>query len=298
MKRFNEKPEKKEIFKKKKKVSMEEAAKMKIRKKLAEAALGLGVFLPLFEEEQPKTQEKPPIWSDATHGNYYTALSVAETGGEKNPWIRTRGESSTAYGPVQITYTTAKDYYNRYPDLFKGNEDYMQKFLEQGANFKRHMESKDPVYGRGGSGVLGGEEYHEPYQRMSDAIFQGMRKDLERTKKLQPGQFDAPTMIQRWRGVPREEDQKYYAKVEKQLEALRKAPAAAPATPAPAPAPTPSPAPAPAQPAPANQYKVQSGDTLSKIAKNTGKSIGDLMKANPQIKDPNKIRAGDTYNIP
>lgn len=297
MKRFldNSRPEKTE---KKKKLSMESVAKSKIREKLAETAFNLGVLLSLQEQEEPKKEEKPPVWSDPVHGNYYNALSVAETGGEKNPWIRTRGESSTAYGPVQITYTTAKDYYDRYPDLFKGNEEYTQKFLEQGANFKRHMESKDPVYGRGGSGVLGGEEYHEPYQRMSDAIFQGMRKDLEKTKKLQPGQFDPPTMIQRWRGVPREEDQKYYAKVEKQLNASRTASAPAPARVAPAPPPVAPAAPAAPAAAPANQYKVQSGDTLSKIAKDTGKSIQDLMKANPQIKDPNRIRAGDTYNIP
>lgn len=297
MRRFldNSIPEKKQ---KTQKLSMESAAKWKIREKLVEVALGLGVSLSLLEQEELKKEEKPPIWSDPVHANYYNALSVAETGGEKNPWIRTRGPSSTAYGPVQITYSTAKDYYTRHPNLFKGNEEYMQKFLEQGANFKKHMESKDPVYGVGGAGVLGGEEYHEPYQRMSDAIFQGMRKDLEKTKKLQPGQFDAPTMIQRWRGVPREEDQKYYAKVEKQFNAAKSAPAPAPAPVAPAPAPVAQPAPTPVAPPPANQYKVQSGDTLSRIAKNTGKSIEDLMKANPQIKDPNKIRAGDTYNIP
>ena len=36
----------------------------------------------------------------------YTALSFAETGGEKNPWIRTNfrpPEGSSAFGPVQIT---------------------------------------------------------------------------------------------------------------------------------------------------------------------------------------------------
>ena len=45
----------------------------------------------------------------------YKAISFAETGGEKNPWIRTNsipksGKGSTAYGPVQITGSLLDDY--------------------------------------------------------------------------------------------------------------------------------------------------------------------------------------------
>ena len=43
---------------------------------------------------------------------------------------------------------------------------------------------------------------------------------------------------------------------------------------------------------------IKSGDTLSKIAKDAGVSIAEIMKANPDIKDPNKIKAGATLNIP
>jgi LysM repeat protein len=45
-------------------------------------------------------------------------------------------------------------------------------------------------------------------------------------------------------------------------------------------------------------YQIKWGDTLSGIAKKNGTTVGALMKANPQIKDANKIFAGKALNIP
>jgi LysM repeat protein len=45
-------------------------------------------------------------------------------------------------------------------------------------------------------------------------------------------------------------------------------------------------------------YTVKPGDTLSKIAKNNGISVAQLLQANPQISDPNKIRVGDVITLP
>ncbi|WP_225410104.1 LysM peptidoglycan-binding domain-containing protein [Stigmatella hybrida] len=45
-------------------------------------------------------------------------------------------------------------------------------------------------------------------------------------------------------------------------------------------------------------YKINYGDTLSGIAKAKGTTVSALMKANPQIKDANKIYAGRSLNIP
>lgn len=45
-------------------------------------------------------------------------------------------------------------------------------------------------------------------------------------------------------------------------------------------------------------YMVAKGDTLWMIAKKFGISLEELIKANPQIKDPNKIREGDAVKIP
>ena len=45
-------------------------------------------------------------------------------------------------------------------------------------------------------------------------------------------------------------------------------------------------------------YTVKPGDTLSKIAMRNGVSLAQLLQANPQITDPNKIRVGDAINVP
>jgi murein DD-endopeptidase MepM/ murein hydrolase activator NlpD len=45
-------------------------------------------------------------------------------------------------------------------------------------------------------------------------------------------------------------------------------------------------------------YTVKPGDTLSKIAKNNGISTAQLLQANPQISDPNKIKVGDVITLP
>jgi len=44
-------------------------------------------------------------------------------------------------------------------------------------------------------------------------------------------------------------------------------------------------------------YTIKSGDTLSQIAKKQGTTLGKLLKANPNIKDPNKIRPGQKIKI-
>ena len=45
-------------------------------------------------------------------------------------------------------------------------------------------------------------------------------------------------------------------------------------------------------------YTVKAGDTLSKIAKRYGISLAQLLKANPQIKNPNRIQVGQLVNLP
>lgn len=45
-------------------------------------------------------------------------------------------------------------------------------------------------------------------------------------------------------------------------------------------------------------YTVQAGDTLSKIAAQNGLTLAQLLQANPQITNPNRINVGDTVNLP
>lgn len=48
----------------------------------------------------------------------------------------------------------------------------------------------------------------------------------------------------------------------------------------------------------AGTQQIQSGDTLSQIAADNNTTVQALMDANPNITDPNMIRAGDTINLP
>jgi len=45
-------------------------------------------------------------------------------------------------------------------------------------------------------------------------------------------------------------------------------------------------------------YTVKPGDTLSRIAMRNGVSLAQLLQANPQISDPNKIKVADIINVP
>ena len=47
-----------------------------------------------------------------------------------------------------------------------------------------------------------------------------------------------------------------------------------------------------------NKYTVRRGDTLYNIARNYNLSLNDLITANPQISNPNRINIGDEINIP
>jgi hypothetical protein len=45
-------------------------------------------------------------------------------------------------------------------------------------------------------------------------------------------------------------------------------------------------------------YTVKPGDTLGKIAKRSGVALDQLLKANPQVKNPDRINVGDVLNLP
>jgi len=45
-------------------------------------------------------------------------------------------------------------------------------------------------------------------------------------------------------------------------------------------------------------YTIKPGDNLSRIATRYGVTLAQLLQANPQVKDPNKINVGDVLNLP
>jgi len=73
-------------------------------------------------------------------------------------------------------------------------------------------------------------------------------------------------------------------------------PTAQSASPTPAPV-SPTPTPTPIAPSGAG-YSIRSGDTLSAIARSQGTTIDELMRLNPNIKNPNLIYAGQSLTLP
>ena len=150
----------------------------------------------------------------------YDALAVPETGGEKDPFIRTRvveGEGSSAYGPVQITKGLMED--PRYSDIVDpneftarqrlieqsdkflkyGNKDW-QKLLNEGKISQEEAEEAQALYEYSMPGdFVRTEKDKEDYKNYTitviDKILKELNiKDMNDKKKL-------IKFIRRWRGV-------------------------------------------------------------------------------------------------
>lgn len=133
----------------------------------------------------------------------YRALANAETGSERNKFIRTRyapEEGSSAYGPVQITKTLV-DGADKL-GLFKGAniDDYVDRFQEQGAKFLKYgrepnREGYKPRYDYGGKGDLTSEEDQAEYSKMADVLIRDTWEQAVRDNPSDP----VDTFIRYWK---------------------------------------------------------------------------------------------------
>jgi hypothetical protein len=156
----------------------------------------------------------------------YEAIASAETGGEKDPFIRTRTQDmgkghSSAFGPVQITYSLAKKHLEK--GTFKDDpemEKYVRKFIEQGKKFiyQSRGEINDSRFALGGKGELTSDEDKENYRKMASRM---MEKDLKRVGG------DTSQFAKEWRfgveGAKTERDDRYFAKVDKSMAGIQTA---------------------------------------------------------------------------
>lgn len=130
-------------------------------------------------------------------------------------YIRTKQASgkSTAYGPVQITKSTAAGFLKTQPDLFKGQEEYVNQYVAQGKRMLGNVKVGDPC-GPGGCGTLSDEKYHKPYQQMAVGVMRGKMRELkiDDTKEMSPK--DRERFIQYWRNASRQQDPAYYAAID------------------------------------------------------------------------------------
>jgi hypothetical protein len=159
------------------------------------------------------------VQPDAPQGAYtseqlYNAFSNAETGGVKNPWIRTYGvpgSSSTAFGPTQITYGKVKDYVTRglvSPESAKFFESVLQPMYENFKTYGREPSKKGyaPAYDYGGTGNFDVAKYSEAYRRLAHEL---LWTDYVLSN------YDTMKTISKWRGTAG--DQRYNQAVVKAL---------------------------------------------------------------------------------
>lgn len=130
-------------------------------------------------------------------------------------YIRTKDTSgkSTAYGPVQITKSTAGGFMRTQPDLFKGQEDYVNQYVKQGKSMLGNVKIGDAC-GPGGCGTLSDEKYHIPYQQMAVGVMRGKMRELkiDDTKEMSPQ--DRERFVKYWRNASRQQDPKYYEAID------------------------------------------------------------------------------------
>jgi len=220
-------------------------------------------------------------------------------------YIRTGGRdpnkpnlTSTAYGPFQFTRSTVKDLSSRHKDLFSGSEEYVNKFMQQGSKMLK-MGENDPTYGFGGKGELSGEESHAGYMDMSRAGLAAMAKDIGVDLSKPLSSEDEIKLVRRFRGVDLSKDKKYWeaynkGKTYKKPEEKVTTPEEKVTT---------------QEKNVTTQEKnvttteisdhtVESGDTLSQIARKYGKKLSDVLQSNPQITNPDQIKPGQKIKLP
>ena len=146
----------------------------------------------------------------------WLAVSRAETGSYPDPNIRTTARDtpggSSAFGPVQLTYNTAKDYADRKkltPEtmkFFQGTMEPMyQKMLLYGN--EKGLTQDQAKYDYGGNAGYDPVQSGDGYEALTKEIMADM---------WTRSNGDIMKFIQMWRGVPQAQDPRYYEEALKQ----------------------------------------------------------------------------------
>lgn len=150
-------------------------------------------------EAQPNstdTETQPEI--SLRNEALYNGIVHAETGGLKDPWIRTGqpdstvGGTSTAYGPAQITGSLMEDMVSRYPQYFSSEElEYANNFIDQAKVMAARPD--DPTFGYGKKGVMGSTpQFRKTYNSIAKKIIEILDSE---------NGGDYYKLVQRWRGL-------------------------------------------------------------------------------------------------
>ena len=134
---------------------------------------------------------------------YYQAISHAETGGEKNPHIRTKSvpkdDISTAFGPVQITGSLAKGAHKA--GYLKKSKDFYEKEMSPRYDRMKKADKKDARYYYGGDAEFDAKKHGKDYEVFAGEIMDGVEKEAK---------GDETKFVEKWRGKTEKQDPEYY----------------------------------------------------------------------------------------
>lgn len=144
---------------------------------------------------------------------YYAGISHAETGSEKNPYIRTKVKDapggSTAFGPVQITGKLAESankagYLKDSKDFYeKEMKPRYEKMAQSGKN--KGKPGYSPRHDYGGDAEFDTKKHGQDYVVFAKEIMTGVAKEAKEDEK---------TFVKKWRGKDEKQDPEYFKKVE------------------------------------------------------------------------------------
>jgi len=131
---------------------------------------------------------------DYTIDEFWDSFQKAETGGNKDPWIRTTASNakggSSAYGPVQLTRSLVSEYSKNNPKVIEdaGLSEFAIKYMDQADEFLIHGNNEgkidfyDPNYDYGGKGHLYGAEDQESYSKLTKVLMGDLWEKAKKTK--------------------------------------------------------------------------------------------------------------------
>lgn len=284
-------------------LTMEDLAKMKIREKLLETAVIFGVFLNLTENA-PANPPPDPLAP-------YIDVLKGEEGFRTKAYKDTKGIPTIGVG-FNLTRPDTESVFktcfgDQCGDVLSRARDRNRGMTEAEVERLTRHDLENTFLPRVQKLVKGFDEMPEGVRTaLLSSTWRGSLGGSPKTLALINAGKGADAAAEYLRNAEYEKSKRektgIAGRMEREAEGMRLIGAAAP-TPAPKlataspPAATAAPAPKPAQPA-TSGYKISAGDTLSGIAKKHGKSVEDVMRANPGIKDPNKIRVGDSLILP
>lgn len=277
---------------------MEEVGKMKIREKLLETALSVGCLLNLTEQNQEKQPEDPM--------KPYMDVLRAEEGFKTKAYKDTKGIQTIGVGFNLTRPDTQKVFQQCFGDqcgdvLTRAKNPKVGMTYAEVEKLTRH-DLQTTFLPRVQKLVPDFEKMPETTKTaLLSSTWRGSLAGSPKTLGLIKAGKGSEAAAEYLRNKEYEEAKRTGSgvakRMEREAEGIRMigAPVAQPTTPA-APA-TPKPTPQPAtQPASSSDYQVRKGDTLSGIAKQTGKSVEQIAREN-QITDPNKISVGQRIKI-